>query len=157
MKLIVACDPNGGIGYKNKLPWSKIEGDLPRFKTLTENKVVIMGRKTWDSLPIKPLPNRSNFVVTTDAYSLPWTANKERIFAITELRALKSFNEQACVIGGAKIIELTWEYIHEIHLTRVLTEYTCDTFIDLIKLKKDFICASIEEHADHNYEIWKRK
>jgi dihydrofolate reductase len=55
MKLIVACDPKGGIGYNNKLPWSKIEGDLPRFKELTTGKVILMGRNTWDSLPKKPL------------------------------------------------------------------------------------------------------
>ncbi len=53
MKLIIACDPNGGIGYENRLPWSNIQGDLPRFKRLTEGQTVIMGRNTWDSLPKK--------------------------------------------------------------------------------------------------------
>ena len=71
MRLVIACDPNGGIGYKNKLPWTKIEGDLPRFKKLTENRVVFMGRNTWESLPVKPLPNRQNFIITSDPYSIP--------------------------------------------------------------------------------------
>ena len=62
MKLIIACDPKGGIGFDGKLPWSKIEGDLPRFKALTTGKVVLMGRNTYDSLPKKPLPNRINWV-----------------------------------------------------------------------------------------------
>jgi dihydrofolate reductase len=57
MKLSIAADPNGGIGYKNRLPWIKLQGDLPRFKYLTDNQTVIMGRNTWDSLPIKPLYN----------------------------------------------------------------------------------------------------
>lgn len=44
MKLIIACDPKGGIGYQNKLPWDKLQGDLPRFKELTTGKIVLMGR-----------------------------------------------------------------------------------------------------------------
>ena len=157
MKLIVACDPNGGIGYKNKLPWSKIEGDLPRFKQLTEGKAVVMGRKTWESLPVKPLPDRFNFVVTSDPYSLPWQLDKERIFPINEIRALNHFNENACVIGGASIIELTWSLLTNIHLTKTSANYTCDTFIDLIKLEKDFVLESEENFTDHVYQIWKRK
>ena len=52
MKLIIACDPKGGIGYNGKLPWTNLQGDLPRFKALTSNQVVLMGRKTWESLQI---------------------------------------------------------------------------------------------------------
>ena len=62
MNLILACDPNGGIGYKNALPWKNINGDLARFKKLTTNQIVVMGRLTYESLPIKPLPNRLNSV-----------------------------------------------------------------------------------------------
>ena len=45
MKLIIACDPKGGIGYKDKLPWNRIQGDLPRFKKLTENKKLRLRKK----------------------------------------------------------------------------------------------------------------
>ena len=152
MKLIVACDPKGGIGYENKLPWSKIEGDLPRFKALTMNKVVIMGRNTWDSLPKKPLPNRTNYVFTSRADDI----NVKDAYAINSLSILRHFNENACIIGGAKVIESCWDRITEIHLTRVLTEYTCDTFINLVKLEKEFMCWFKEDHADHSYEIWRR-
>jgi dihydrofolate reductase len=61
MKLIVACDPKGGIGYNNKLPWSNIQGDLPRFKNLTQGQVVVMGRNTWDSLPKKAINRQTKF------------------------------------------------------------------------------------------------
>ena len=61
--LIWAQDTNGGIGKNGKLPWH-ISEDLKKFKSLTYNSTVIMGRKTWDSLPIKPLPNRRNFVLS---------------------------------------------------------------------------------------------
>lgn len=157
MKLIVACDPKGGIGYKNKLPWGKIQGDLPRFRQLTEHKAVIMGRNTWESLPIKPLPNRLNFVVTTDPMSLPWQINQDRIYAIRDLNALNSFNSDACVIGGAKLIDTVWPLISSVHLTQTVKEYTCDCFIDLLYLQTNFVQTHSENFSDHSYTIWKRQ
>ena len=61
--LICAQDENGGIGQDGKLPWH-ISEDLKNFKALTVNSTIIMGRKTWDSLPIKPLPNRKNIILS---------------------------------------------------------------------------------------------
>ena len=60
---IVAVDNNWGIGYNGNL-LEHIPDDLKYFKQLTSNKMVVMGRKTWDSLPIKPLPDRLNIVIT---------------------------------------------------------------------------------------------
>ena len=150
MKLIVACDPNGGIGYNNKLPWSKIQGDLPRFKNLTQGQVVVMGRNTWDSLPKKPLLGRLNFVVTSQTLQLP--------FGALQVSNLNHFSEfkNAWLIGGAQLINSSWHMIDEIHLTKTFTEYTCDTFIDLLKLEKDFTRWFEEDCTDHSYEIWKR-
>jgi dihydrofolate reductase len=149
MKLILACDPNGGIGYKNKLPWDKIQGDLPRFKQLTENGIVVMGRNTWESLPKKPLSNRVNVVISN-------TLKTEDAIVLPNLGRLKNA-QGAWIIGGAKLIESAWEHVNEIHLTFVLAEYTCDTFIDLVKLKKDFIQVTGSGHGDHSYEVWKRR
>jgi len=150
MKLIVACDPKGGIGYQNKLPWSKIEGDLPRFKELTTDQTIVMGRNTWDSLPKKPLPNRTNIIVT----SLPFARLPENTCTI---KSLDEVNNDSWIIGGAKLINSSWEYVDEIHLSRTFSEYTCDTFIDLVKLEQEFVCWFKEQHTDHSYEIWKRK
>ena len=61
--LIWAQDGNGGIGKNGKLPWHVSE-DLKNFKKITLNSTVIMGRKTWESLPVKPLPNRENIVLS---------------------------------------------------------------------------------------------
>jgi dihydrofolate reductase len=150
MKLIVACDPKGGIGYNNKLPWPKIEGDLPRFKKLTTGKVILMGRKTYESLPVKPLPNRINVVVT-----------KSDIPGITTISSLPEKDHMdlsdVWLIGGAKVIASSWHLIEEVHLTKTFTEYTCDAFIDLLKLQNEFICRFNEKNIDHTYEIWKRK
>ena len=150
MKLIVACDPKGGIGYNNKLPWTNIQGDLPRFKELTTGKVVVMGRNTWESLPKKPLPNRINVVVSST--DIP---------GITTLTGLPDEDNMdlrdVYLIGGAKLINSSWHLIDEVHLTKTFSEYTCDTFIDLVKLEREFMCWFKESHTDHTYEIWKRK
>ena len=150
MKLIVACDPKGGIGYENKLPWSNIEGDLPRFKSLTSGKTVVMGRNTWESLPTKPLPNRFNIVVTTKEI--------DGIITMPNITVRESIDlKEAWIIGGAKLVNTNWWCIDEVHLTKILTEYTCDTFIDLIYLEKLFTLVSEENFSDHVYQIWKRK
>ena len=151
MKAIIACDPNGGIGYENKLPWSKIQGDLPRFKRLTDGQVVVMGRNTWDSLPRQPLLGRLNFVVTSKDAVLP-------IGAIT-INNLNHFTEfkNAWLIGGAKLINTHWHMIDEVHLTKTFAEYTCDTYIDLLYLEHNYTCWFSENHEDHVYQIWKRK
>ena len=150
MKLIVACDPKGGIGYNNKLPWSNIQGDLPRFKHLTANQVVVMGRNTWESLPKKPLLGRLNFIVTSQNLILPNGA--------IQIPNLNHFTEykDAWLIGGAKLINSSWHMIDEVHLTQTLSEYACDTFIDLLYLKQKFMKISTEYCTDHTYEIWKR-
>ena len=62
--LIWAQDSNGGIGKKGSLPWY-IPEDLKNFKKLTQNSTIIMGRNTWESLPIKPLPKRRNIVISS--------------------------------------------------------------------------------------------
>ena len=65
--LIWAQDTNGGIGKDGKLPWHVSE-DLKNFKKITSQHPVIMGRKTWDSLPIKPLPNRRNIILSNSIF-----------------------------------------------------------------------------------------
>jgi len=148
MKLIVACDPNGGIGYENRLPWSNIQGDLPRFKRLTDKFPVIIGRNTWDSLPKKPLPNRINIVVTTRPFEHEGVTCIEQIFDHTDFYWL---------IGGSSLIEQCWDYINEVHLTKIYDHYTCDTFVDLSRLEHSFNKVYSEIFSDHEYQIWKRK
>lgn len=150
MKLILACDIKGGIGYKNKLPWDKIQGDLPRFKKLTENKVIVMGRHTWESLPKKPLQKRINIVISNTLKEL------DDAIVLPNMGRLKGA-EDVWIIGGNKLVQSVWDNISEIHLTLVLAEYNCDTYIDLNKLKEDFIQVSGSGHGDHSYEIWKRR
>ena len=153
MKLILACDPNGGIGYDNKLPWTNIRGDLPRFKRLTDGQAVVMGRNTWDSLPKKPLPGRLNFVVSSSELE----AEHHNVIRVPDIKFNQPDDEEFWIIGGAKLVETSWKNIDEIHLTKVYDHYTCDTFIDLLYIESNFTRTWSEIFPDHAYEIWKRK
>ncbi len=148
MRLILACDLKGGIGYQNKLPWH-IPLDLSRFKNLTKNGVVVMGRKTWESLPKKPLPNRVNVVISNTLKDI------DSAIILPNIGRLKSADD-VWVIGGNSLVDSVWEFIHEIHLTLVLSEHICDTFIDLEKIKNNFIQVSGSGFGDHSYEVYKR-
>jgi dihydrofolate reductase len=153
MKLILACDPDGGIGYQNRLPWTNIQGDLPRFKRLTDGHAVIMGRNTWDSLPKKPLPGRINIVVSSSELE----AEHHNVIRVSDMEFNQPDDVEFWIIGGAKLVETSWKNIDEIHLTKVYDHYACDTFIDLLYVEHNFIRTWSEIFPDHAYEIWKRK
>ena len=102
MHLIFARASNGVIGRQGTLPWHLPE-DLAHFKRMTLGRPVIMGRKTWDSLPPKfrPLPGRSNIVVTRQPH---WQAEgAQRAGTLAEAVALCQGEAQAWVIGGAQL------------------------------------------------------
>lgn len=127
VKLITAIDDNGGIGIDNKLPWSCPE-DLQHFKSTTEGQTVIMGRSTWESLPVKPLPNRRNIVITSS--NLLWEDKYSSIEAA--LGSLEE-DEDVFVIGGKMLYEsvLKMGIVDQMIISRIPGEYMCDTFFPL--------------------------
>ena len=127
MIIIVACDLANGIGFKGQLPWQKLSKDLSHFKNLTMGNTVLMGRKTWDSIPLKfkPLTNRLNIVLTRDK-------NKKFPKDVIVIHKFSEIPEQIqgklFVIGGMSIYKWALQRCDEIYLTRIYDEYTCDTF-----------------------------
>jgi dihydrofolate reductase len=113
--LIWAQDENGGIGQDGKLPWH-ISEDLKNFKSITSNNTIIMGRKTWDSLPIKPLPNRRNIVLSKTKQD-----NAETYHSIEKcLKTLKNDNlEKVFVIGGRSVYKLFFQEASYLHITHI--------------------------------------
>lgn len=152
MKAIMACDPSGGIGYENSLPWQKLDGDLARFRKLTTGKTVVMGRRTWLSLPIKPLPNRINVVFSTMNLEVP-----RGVTLIRDVAQLSDFNDDTWFIGGGVLLEFVFPYVTEFHLTRTKNVYACDTFVNLLYLEQEFNKISSAEYTDNTYEIYQRK
>jgi dihydrofolate reductase len=114
--LILALADNGVIGRNGAIPW-RISDDLKRFKQLTLGKPVVMGRKTWDSLPKKPLPERTNIVVTRQP---GWKG--EGAIAVSSLDDALAQAAQAAevmVIGGAEIYRAALPRAQRIELTEV--------------------------------------
>jgi dihydrofolate reductase len=114
--LILAIADNGVIGRNGAIPW-RISDDLKRFKQLTLGKPVVMGRKTWDSLPKKPLPERINIVVTRQ----PGWKGEGAIAASSLDDALAQAAQAAevMVIGGAEIYRAALPHAQRIELTEV--------------------------------------
>ena len=125
--LVVAVAENGVIGKDGALPW-RIPEDMRRFKRLTMGKPVIMGRKTWDSLPRKPLPGRTNIVVTRNK---DFRAEGARVAgSLTEAAeiAREEKPEAVMVIGGEAIYAEALPRANRIELTEVAGAFEGDAF-----------------------------
>lgn len=126
ISLVVARARDGTIGDKGGMPWH-IGADLRRFKALTMGKPVIMGRKTWESLPKKPLPGRTNIVVTRDrAFAAPGV----RVVHDVEDALTLGVSEHATeimVIGGAEIFAAVLPRATRVHLTEIDADFAGDT------------------------------
>ncbi|MDE2182775.1 MAG: dihydrofolate reductase [Alphaproteobacteria bacterium] len=116
--LILARADNGVIGAAGGLPW-RLPDDLKRFKALTLGKPCIMGRKTWDSLPRKPLPGRSNIVVSRNADFAAPGAFAARSFEDALAIAEKEHPAEIMVIGGADLFTAALPHAAHIELTEV--------------------------------------
>lgn len=136
LSIIVACSENMAIGRDNDLLWH-IGDDLRRFKQLTSGHAVIMGRRTFDSLPKKPLPKRHNIVLTHDTafrYDVPATATGSLSVAHSLPQVLKMVadEEEAFVIGGGNIYKAFLPMVNRLYVTWVHRHFDGDTFFPTI-------------------------
>lgn len=128
ISIIVAVAENGVIGKDNQLLW-RLSDDLKQFKALTSGHAIIMGRKTFDSIG-KPLPNRTNIVITRQSKVSDDTAvlvadSIER--AIEMAKKLKG-NDEIFIIGGGNIYEQSLAITDKVYLTEVKTTIDGDTY-----------------------------
>jgi dihydrofolate reductase len=127
LNLIWARAANGVIGKDNTIPWQLPE-DMAHFKRTTMGAPVIMGRKTWDSLPPKfrPLPGRQNIVVTRQA---DWSAQGAlRAGSVEEAIALCSYADVAWVAGGGEIYRAALPLAHNAVITEIDALFDGDTY-----------------------------
>lgn len=132
--LVLAVADNGVIGASGHIPW-RISDDMKRFKALTMGKPIIMGRKTWDSFPKKPLPGRTNIVVTRDRL---WKADGAVVVhsfdeALTTARSENP--SDICIVGGAEIYRTALPVATRIELTEVHSEVSGDTHLEPLDRK----------------------
>ena len=144
ISIIVAIAENGAIGYKGDLVYH-LSADLKRFKALTTGHTVLMGRKTFESLPKGALPNRRNIVLTRQqGVSFPGT---EVYQSITEALAHCASDEKVFVIGGAQIYAQALELANELEITLVHdTPAQADTFFPDYKSNGQWKLVNTEDH-----------
>ena len=160
VNIIVAYCNGNGIGKNNALPWY-IPQDLKHFSKLTKgnnNNMVVMGRKTWDSLPRKPLPKRFNAIVSNHLM-----IDNETTKTFKSLTQVVDFYRQngyetLWVIGGAEIYKmaLALDIVDEIHVTEIEEKHDCDVFFS--EISKDSFKIVLEREIGEKicYKIYRR-
>ena len=143
--LVLAMADNGTIGAQGAIPW-RIADDMRRFKAITMGKPIVMGRKTWDSLPKKPLPGRTNIVITRDR-----TFRADGAVAVHSLdeaiaRAGNEQPDEIMIVGGAEIYLAALPRANVIHLTQVHGEFAGDARMPAFD-KKVWRETTREDHA----------
>jgi dihydrofolate reductase len=131
-KMILCVDDKHGIGKDGSIPWHSTE-DFKHFKAETVGQKVLMGYKTWESLPRKPLPDRLNIVVTSRTVSDD-IINKHKDVIFIHKNSLSEFlryNDGIVVMGGASIYEAALPFVDEIILSQISGDFNCDTFFNV--------------------------
>ena len=160
---IIAITEKGVIGKDGDLPWPRIAEDMKWFVEKTTNNMVVMGRRTWDSIPKKhrPLKNRMNIVVTSQKLEVVKGAAGTLNGALPAgLKAHQQANldKEVFVIGGKEIYEQCFPACEKIYVTRVHGKYDGDVTLDINKVLENFqLVETIKNKKICTFETWERK
>ena len=148
VSIIVAIAQNGTIGDKNSLLWH-IKEDMRFFRTTTSGHAVVMGRKTFESLGSRPLPKRTNIVITRAdrAFEGALTAH-----SLEEAIRLAESDEEIFIIGGAQIYREALRIADRMYITRVMHDYEGDTSFPDIDLSEWELVAEEKHDRGEEYE-----
>jgi dihydrofolate reductase len=160
ISIIVAVSDDWGIGKDNELLW-RIPEDLKRFKRLTTGNAIIMGKKTWESLPRRPLPDRKNIVLT----DIPNEKIEGSITAYSIEDALSKCdrNKEIFIIGGGSIYRQFMPLADRLYISHVHKKAPADVYfpeIDLnfwVVVEKEEFPGNGEESIPYTYTIYERK
>ena len=135
LSIIVAQAENRAIGLNGDMPWH-LSGDLKRFKALTMGHPVVMGRRTWESLPKRPLSGRRNIVFSQSNDFAPEGA--EVVRSVNELFSLlRDCDDEVFIIGGGRIYNMLLPFTHRLYITWVHRDFPeADTFFPSIDLSE---------------------
>ena len=153
INLIVATDQKYGIGRENALPWPRNKRDMEWFRQATMGHVVVMGRRTWESIGSKPLPGRINGVISSkpvDGAHGSYGGDLDKILPMIQDRYpdLHIF-----VIGGADIYKQSISVADKLFLTTFPRTYDCDTYIERDLIVKFPLIKYWEEDAELTFQI----
>jgi len=157
IRAILACDDHWGIGRDGDLPWPHNSDDLKWFKANTTDSTVVMGKATWDSLPVKPLPKRTNIVVTSSNSGVTGSFiyvsfDKAEKFIVDQNRT-----DNIWIIGGAKLVDGLLHIIDEIWLSRINGNYNCDTVLPKDRITDEFTINDMTVDETMTIEKWVRR
>lgn len=158
ISIIVAVSDDWGIGKNNDLLWH-ISEDLKRFKRLTTGKTVIMGKKTWESLPKRPLPGRRNIVLT----DVPGekTDGAVSVYSIDEALRICENRDEAFVIGGGSVYSQFMPLSDKLYITHVHRNAAADIYFPVIDMNKWKVIekeeyTETEDHPAYTYVIYEK-
>ena len=164
--ILAAVGQNGVIGRDGGLPW-RLSTDLKRFKAGTMGKAIVMGRRTWESFPRRPLPGRTNIVITRDrayrAEGAEIVASLEDALALAAIRNRCSGADEICVIGGGEIYRQAMPIADCLRITHVLSEEGGDTFFPAIEpeewreLSSEAVPAGEKDSHPTRYAVYERR
>jgi dihydrofolate reductase len=142
ISIIVAIAKNFAIGKDNQLLWH-IPADLKRFKKITGGHQVIMGKLTYESLPLRPLPNRINIVISDNL--MDSFEGCKTVHSIEEAMALCNEQEESFIIGGGSVYKQFLPLCNKLYLTMVHKDFEADTFFPNL----DLSLWHLVEREDH--------
>lgn len=143
ISIIAAVADNLAIGKSNNLPWN-LPADLKHFKELTTGHAIVMGKRTFESLPKGPLPNRKNIVLT----SIMSEGVNEGYFEADSLEDalyLCEHEEKVFIIGGATVYHQCIDKVNYMYITWIHKDFTADTYFPVI----DFNAWEEVKHMDY--------
>jgi len=160
---ILAISENNAIGNENGLPWPHIPEDMKWFKETTKGQIVVMGRKTWGSLGVlKPLPDRDNYVVTSQPIkNFPGAVgvlHGDDLSSALRLIEKTAGDREVIVMGGAEIYSQCFQACDTLRIAQVYGEYTGDTFLDLDPVLHDFKKVQVDDVPGVcEFQRWERQ
>ncbi len=161
LSIIVAKGKNNIIGNENKLVWS-LPADMQRFKELTTGHLIIMGRKTFESLG-KVLPNRKHIVFTQNPDFKVEDDHVQIVHSMLEIKQYIDDNSENFVIGGAMIYSLLMPHVQKMYVTEINKDFEGDTFFPKINLdiwKETERKKGVQDENnkyDYDFVIYERK
>jgi dihydrofolate reductase len=162
INLIVACARNGVIGRDGGMPW-RLPEDLAHFKRTTLNHPVIMGRRTWESLPpkVRPLPGRRNLVLSTDPQ---WSAaGAQRQASLQQALQACSGDDEVWVIGGAQVYAQALPLADGLVVTEIDADIDGDTVFpawdrgSFVETRRETHRAAAPHHFDFAFVTYQRR
>lgn len=163
LNIIVAFDKKRGIGFDNKLPWPKLKKDMKFFKNKTKGNIIIMGRKTWESIGCVPLKDRTNIIITSNINKINIKNYKDcHVYNSIDicLKNLKLSKRLIFIIGGHTLYNQTIDIVNNIYVTYIDSKFKSNIFFPNISDK--FYIDSYDDEIEENkikyrFLLYKRK